>query len=51
MIGNINKVILIGCLGCHPEGRNAPAGKSVVSFSLATPAELNDSRNLIGSLK
>jgi single-strand DNA-binding protein len=44
MAGNINKVILIGKLGCDPLMQNAQsiehaaqaAGESVVSFSLAT---------------
>src|SRR5437764_15380844 len=36
MAGSINKVILIGKLGCDPEIRGTQAGDLVVSFSLAT---------------
>jgi single-strand DNA-binding protein len=36
MAGNINKVILIGKLGCDPEMRSAQEGECVVSFRLAT---------------
>jgi single-strand DNA-binding protein len=42
MAGNINKVILIGNLGCDPEIRATQAGERVVSFSLATSESWRD---------
>ena len=36
MAGSINKVILIGKLGCDPEMRGTQTGESVILFSLAT---------------
>jgi single-strand DNA-binding protein len=42
MAGNINKIILIGELGCDPEMRSAQAGECVVSFSLATSESWRD---------
>jgi single-strand DNA-binding protein len=42
MARNINKVILIGNLGCDPEIRATQAGERVVSFSLATSESWRD---------
>jgi single-strand DNA-binding protein len=42
MAGNINKVILIGNLGCDPEIRATQAGERVVSFSLTTSESWRD---------
>ena len=42
MAGSINKVILIGKLGCDPEMRGTKTGESVVSFSLATSESWRD---------
>src|SRR5437588_9736773 len=42
MAGSINKVILIGKLGCDPEIRGTQAGETVVSFSLATSESWRD---------
>ena len=42
MAGSINKVILIGKLGCDPEMRGTQTGESVVSFSLATSESWRD---------
>ena len=42
MAGSINKVILIGYLGCDPEIRGTQAGETVVSFSLATSESWRD---------
>jgi single-strand DNA-binding protein len=42
MAGSINKVILIGYLGCDPEMRGTQAGESVVSFGLATSESWRD---------
>ncbi len=36
MARGLNKVLLIGCLGCDPEMRYTPSGRPVTSFSLAT---------------
>jgi single-strand DNA-binding protein len=45
MVGNINKVILIGNLGCDPEMRATQADERVVSFSLATSESWRDRAN------
>ena len=42
MAGSINKVILIGKLGCDPESRGTGTGATVVSFSLATSESWRD---------
>src|SRR5207249_1945852 len=42
MAGSINKVILIGYLGCDTEIRGTQAGETVVSFSLATSESWRD---------
>ena len=42
MAGSINKVILIGKLGCNPEMRGTQTGEAVVSFSLATSESWRD---------
>ena len=42
MAGSVNKVILIGNLGRDPETRRMNSGDAVVSFSLATTAELGN---------
>ena len=36
MTRGLNKVLLIGHLGCDPEMRYTPSGRPVTSFSLAT---------------
>jgi single-strand DNA-binding protein len=36
MARGLNKVLLIGNLGCDPEMRYTPSGRPVTSFSLAT---------------
>lgn len=36
MTRGLNKVILIGHMGCDPEMRYTPSGRPVTSFSLAT---------------
>jgi single-strand DNA-binding protein len=36
MTRGLNKVLLIGQLGCDPEMRYTPSGRPVTSFSLAT---------------
>ena len=36
MARGLNKVLLIGHLGCDPEMRYTPSGRPVTSFSLAT---------------
>lgn len=36
MARGLNKVLLIGGLGCDPEMRYTPSGRPVTSFSLAT---------------
>lgn len=36
MTRGLNKVLLIGSLGCDPEMRYTPSGRPVTSFSLAT---------------
>src|SRR5262249_7581732 len=42
MAGSINKVILIGKLGCDPEIRGTQKGEGVVSFTLATSESWRD---------
>jgi single-strand DNA-binding protein len=42
MTGSINKVILIGNLGCDPESRGTQTGETVVSFRLATSESWRD---------
>jgi single-strand DNA-binding protein len=37
MARGLNKVLLIGNLGCDPEMRYTPSGRPVTSFSLSTP--------------
>jgi single-strand DNA-binding protein len=37
MARGLNKVLLIGYLGCDPEMRYTPSGRPVTSFSLSTP--------------
>jgi single-strand DNA-binding protein len=37
MTRGLNKVLLIGNLGCDPEMRYTPSGRPVTSFSLSTP--------------
>jgi single-strand DNA-binding protein len=37
MTRGLNKVLLIGYLGCDPEMRYTPSGRPVTSFSVATP--------------
>lgn len=37
MARGLNKVLLIGFLGCEPEMRYTPSGRPVTSFSLSTP--------------
>src|ERR1051325_2243396 len=42
MAGSINKVVLIGKLGCDPESRGTGTGATVVSFSLETSESWQD---------
>jgi single-strand DNA-binding protein len=42
MAGCINRIILIGNLGCDPEMRGTQAGESVISFSLVTSESWHD---------
>ena len=42
MSGSVNKVILIGNLGRHPEQRNLNDGSPVVNLSLATSERCTD---------
>lgn len=42
MAGSVNKVILIGNLGRHPEVRFMPDGTKVIQFSLATHENWKD---------
>ena len=37
MTRGLNKVLLIGYLGCDPEMRYTPSGRPVTSFSMFTP--------------
>jgi single-strand DNA-binding protein len=41
-VASVNKVTLIGNLGCDPDTKYTKAGKAVCNFSLATTERFND---------
>ena len=42
MAGSVNRAILVGNLGAHPEIRGLPGGQKVANFSVATSEQWTD---------